>query len=160
MMEETRKKVERFLRDNRMHHEGIDMAECCDVFIEEMQRGLAGQDSSLAMIPTFIEVDREIPLNKPVIVLDAGGTHVRVATVYFNSSSSPVIEHFKKHPMPGLKHEVGKEEFFQTLAGYAAEIANASRNLGFCFSYPTNMLPNKFHFQSEQKLKMYLFQRY
>lgn len=142
-MESRKAKMVDFLLRRGITPERIDMDKYCKLFLEEMKRGLEGKQSSLQMIPTFIEVDREIPLNKPVIVLDAGGTHVRVATVYFDSRSSPVIEHFSKHPMPGLEREVGKEEFFQTLAGYMAEIADASRHVGLCFSYPVEMLPNK-----------------
>lgn len=72
-MIETKDKVGRFLKDNEMHFEDIDMDVCCDIFIEEMQAGLEGRDSSLAMIPTYIKVGKEIPAGKPVIVLEAGG---------------------------------------------------------------------------------------
>lgn len=132
-----------FLLRRDITPDNIDIDKYCGLFLEEMKRGLEGKESTLQMIPTFIEVEREIPLNKPVIVLDVGGTHVRVATVYFDSRSSPVIKHFSKHPMPGLEREIGKEEFFQTLAGYMAEIADASQHVGLCFSYPVEMLPNK-----------------
>lgn len=142
-MDSRKAKMIDFLLKRGIAPERIDMDKYCKLFLEEMKRGLEGKQSSLQMIPTFIEVDRGLPLNQPVIVLDAGGTHVRVATVYFNSGGSPVIEHFSKHPMPGLEREVGKEEFFQTLAGYMVEIADASRHVGLCFSYPVEMLPNK-----------------
>jgi len=142
-MDSRKAKMVDFLLRRGIAPERIDMDKYCQLFLEEMKRGLEGKQSSLQMIPTFIEVDRELPLNQPVIVLDAGGTHVRVATVYFNSGGSPVIEHFSKHPMPGLEREVGKEEFFQTLAGYMVEIGDASRHVGLCFSYPVEMLPNK-----------------
>ena len=45
--------------------------------------------------------------------------------------------------MPGVKKEVGKEEFFETMAGYVIDIADKSSNIGFCFSYPTEISPNK-----------------
>ena len=142
-MREIRNKIERFLRDNRMHHEDIDMDECCDAFIEEMHRGLAGKNSSLAMIPTFIEVGKDIPTGKCVIVLDAGGTNFRVATVRFDTSDKPIIEDFVQKSMPGLNKETGKEDFFRTIVGYMASVVGASDNIGFCFSYPTEILPNK-----------------
>jgi hexokinase len=142
-MDRNKKRMADFLHGQGISPENIDMDRYCRLFLEEMKRGLEGMKSSLKMIPTFIEVDREIPLNKPVMVLDVGGTHVRVASVYFNSKGSPVIEHFSKHPMPGLDKEVGKEEFFKTLAGYVAGFAHVSSKVGFCFSYPTEILPNK-----------------
>lgn len=142
-MDNKKAKIADFLRERGIVLESIDMNEYCNIFLEEMKEGLRGKQSSLQMIPTFIEVGREIPLNERAIVLDAGGTHVRVAIVYFNSNGYPVIKHFSKHPMPGLEHEVGKEEFFQTFIRYIAEIVDASRNVGFCFSYPAEMFPNK-----------------
>ena len=142
-MREIRNKVERFLTDNRMHREDIDMDECCDIFREEMQRGLAGEDSSLAMIPTYIEVGKDIPTGKPVIVLDAGGTNFRVATVCFDKSGKPAIENVIQKPMPGLDRQISKEDFFRTIVDYMANVADVGDRIGFCFSYPTEILPNK-----------------
>jgi len=142
-MGEIRDKVRRFLKDNGMYYEDIDMDACCDVFLEEMQAGLGRQGSSLAMIPTYIEVGKDIPIDKPVIVLDAGGTNFRVATVYFGESGKPVIENFVQKPMPGLDKEVSREEFFGTIVEYMADVVDVSSSVGFCFSYPTEILPSK-----------------
>ena len=142
-MIETKDKVRRFLKDNEMYYEDIDMDACSDIFIQEMQAGLEGRDSSLAMIPTYIEVGRDIPAGKPVIVLDAGGTNFRVATVYFDETGKSVIENFIQKPMPGLNKEAGKKEFFGTIVKYMTDIINISSNVGFCFSYPTEILPSK-----------------
>ena len=142
-MREVKDKVRPFLKDNGAYHEDIDMDKFCDVFTEEMHKGLAGSDSSLAMIPTYIEVGQEIPPDKRVIVLDAGGTNFRVATVHFDRSGKPVIESFVQKPMPGLDSEVGKEEFFATVVEYMAGVVDASDSIGFCFSYPTEILPNR-----------------
>jgi len=142
-MIEIRDRIRRFLKDNGMYHEDIDMDSCCDIFIQEMQAGLAGKDSSLAMIPTYIEVGRDIPVGKPVIVLDAGGTNFRVAKVYFDELGKPVIENFVQKSMPGLDKEAGKEEFFETIVEYMAGVVDVSSSIGFCFSYPTEILPSK-----------------
>lgn len=142
-MKKIEKKVIRFLKDNQMHYEDIDMENCCDIFLEEMQAGLAGRDSSLAMIPTYIEVGKAIPTGRRVIVLDAGGTNFRVAAVHFDESHMPVIENTIQSSMPGLGEEVGREEFFRTIAGYMAHVADTSNSIGFCFSYPTEILPDK-----------------
>jgi hexokinase len=75
--------------------------------------------------------------------MDAGGTNFRVSTVYFNKDKQPIIENFQSHPMPGVEKEVTKEEFFATMAGYVRDIADTSSNIGFCFSYPTEISPNK-----------------
>jgi len=142
-MGEIRDRIRQFLKDNGMYHEDIDMDACCDIFIQEMQGGLGRQDSSLAMIPTYIEVGKDIPAGKPVIVLDAGGTNFRVATVCFDESGKSVIENFVQKPMPGLDKEVGKEEFFATIVEYMTDVVDVSSSIGFCFSYPTEILPSK-----------------
>jgi hexokinase len=159
-MSEVRDEIRRFLKDNGMYHEDIDMDTCCDIFIQEMQTGLAGKKSSLAMIPTYIEVGKDVPVGKPVIVLDAGGTNFRVATVYFGMplriptqdgaagdprqpQAGAVIKNFAQKPMPGLDREVTKEEFFATIVGYMTDVVDVSSNIGFCFSYPTEILPSK-----------------
>ena len=142
-IEKIRKNVSRFLKKNAMAPEDIDIENYCTLFIEEMQKGLAGHNSSLEMIPTYIEVGREVPINQPVIVIDAGGANFRVATVYFNNEKNPVIENFNKYPMPGTKGKLSTQEFFNTMAGYLKDVVEKSSNIGFCFSYAIEMFPNK-----------------
>ena len=141
--EKIRKNVACFLKKNAMAPEDIDIDKYCNLFIEEMQKGLAGQNSSLEMIPTYIEVGREVPINQPVIVIDAGGANFRVATVYFNNEKNPVIENFNKYPMPGTKGKLSTQEFFNMMAGYLKDVVEKSSNIGFCFSYAIEMFPNK-----------------
>lgn len=142
-MKKLQKSVERFLRRHKMDYLDVDMDSNIDAFRLEMQRGLAGHKSSLDMIPTYIEVGTDVPSNKRVIVADAGGTNFRVATVYFDDHKKPVIENLKLYQMPGIKQEVGKEEFFNIIAGYLKDVAAASDRIGFCFSYAVQMQPNK-----------------
>ncbi|MHC4357136.1 MAG: hexokinase, partial [Planctomycetota bacterium] len=129
-MREVRDKVRQFLRDNGAYHEDIDMDGFCDIFRGEMQAGLAGRSSSLAMIPTYIEAGKEIPRDRRVIVLDAGGTNFRVAAVHFDRTGSPVIDNFVQKPMPGLDREVGKDEFFSTIVEYMAGVVDAGESIG------------------------------
>jgi len=142
-MKEVKDKVQKFLKDNGAWSKDIDMDEFCDVFRAEMQAGLAGSNSSLAMTSTYIEAGKEIPKDRRVIVLDAGGTNFRVAAVHFDQSGKPVIENFAQKPMPGLDREVGKEEFFATIVDYMSGVMDAGESIGFCFSYPTEILPNR-----------------
>ena len=156
-MNEIKEKARNFLKKYGMYFEDINMEECLQNFLHEMKTGLSNEKSSLQMIPTFIEVEGEIPLNEKVIVLEAGGTNFRAASVYFNDSKRPVIENFKKFPMPGVEKEVGKKEFFDKTIEYMTDVMNLSKNVGFCFSYPTEMLPTKdgklVHFSKEVKAK-------
>ena len=53
-------------------------------FGRQMDAGLAGSPKSLAMLPAWLGVDREVPTESPVVVLDAGGTNLRVAVIWFD----------------------------------------------------------------------------
>ena len=66
-----------------------------------------------------------------------------MAVVTFDSDKTPVIEDFKRYPMPGTNGEISKEEFFNTIADYLEPVIHRSNKIGFCFSYPTEILPNK-----------------
>ncbi len=142
-MNRDKKEVVEFLTSTGMEYSNIDIDANVRIFLAEMEKGLRGVHSSLEMLPTYIEVDKPIPINERVIVLDAGGTNFRVASFYFNTEKKPVIEKYKKYSMPGMKREVSKEEFFNIIAQYIEEVIGDSKRIGFCFSYPTHMLPNK-----------------
>ncbi|MHC4643787.1 MAG: hexokinase family protein, partial [Planctomycetota bacterium] len=142
-MEQVKAKVTDFLNKNEMNPANIDMEKMCQIFLKEMEKGLAAETSSLAMLPTYIEIERQIPLNMPVIVMDAGGTNFRVATVSFDQDGSSKIENFKLFSMPGVKQQVSKNEFFNTMVGYLEEVVDKSEDIGFCFSYPIEIFPNK-----------------
>ena len=141
-MTEIREKVRQFLKRNRMDHASIDIRKECEVFLQDMQNGLNGVKDCLDMLPTYIPMTEDIPSDERVIVMDAGGTNFRVAVVYFDENKKPVIEDFTNHPMPGAGEEVGQDEFFRTVAEYLRPVIHKSNKIGFCFSYPTDILPN------------------
>ena len=143
IVKEIKNKVQDFLKQNGMDPAAISIDQVCQVFLDEMDKGLAGQQSSLAMLPTYIETEAEIPTDKSVIVMDAGGTNFRVATVCLGGDGKATISHYKLFDMPGLKEQVSKEEFFNSMAGYLEHVVDKSRNVGFCFSYPIEMFPSK-----------------
>src|SRR5690554_6094798 len=71
----------------------LDMEECCHLFMEEMERGLATKEgSSLAMIPTYTKADNLITPGEKVIVLDAGGTNFRTCLISFDQNMEVKIE--------------------------------------------------------------------
>jgi len=154
-MTDAKQHAAEFLREKNMWYGDIDMGQYCDVFLGEMDKGLAGKDSSLKMIPTYIETGKDIGKNKTVIVMDAGGTNFRAATVYFDKHGEPVIKDAIKKTMPGVKEPVSNENFFDIMAGFINDIAEKSDVIGFCFSYPCDMQPNKdgrlIHFSKEIK---------
>lgn len=64
-----------------MFYSDIDIHKYILIFLDEMANGLEGSNSSLKMLPTFIEFKNKIPINEPIIVIDAGGTNLRSAIV-------------------------------------------------------------------------------
>ncbi|QCX33710.1 hexokinase [Caloramator sp. E03] len=142
-MDSLKNTVINFLKKYDMYYEDIHFNENRDVFLKEMEDGLCGNESSLKMIPTYISVEGEIPVNEPVIVMDAGGTNFRVAVVSFNEKLEPTISDYNVYPMPGSDKEISKEEFYDTVVDYIEPVINKSKKIGFCFSYPTEVLPNK-----------------
>jgi hexokinase len=132
-----------FLCAHHMDCGQLEMEPLCDAFAKEMDRGLAGAGGSLLMIPTYLEAHSEIPRGRPIIAVDAGGTHFRVGLVSFDAQGKPEIEHFKNFPMPGLVEEVDSRTFFATIAGYLSDLAGLSDHIGLCFSYPTEIQPNR-----------------
>ena len=135
--------VSNFLNKYGMNYEAINIHKYVDIFLKEMQNGLSGAKSSLKMLPTFIQFRNKFSLNKPVIVIDAGGTNFRSAVISFKDRNIPVVENFKQSIMPGLKEEASKEEFFKIIVDDIKDILDASENIGFVFSYPLEIFPNK-----------------
>ena len=70
-------------------------------FNGQMDAGLAGKAKSLAMIPAYISLGKPVPVNTPVVVMDAGGTNLRTAAVSFDEKGRARMEDFNKYPMPG-----------------------------------------------------------
>ena len=111
-------------------------------FREEMARGLAGESSSLRMIPTYLSAEALPRRGEPVIVLDAGGTNLRVALMEFDSDGRPRESWFQTVPMLGTRGKLTAEEFYDALAKLVAPVAERSRHIGFCFSFPCEILPD------------------
>ena len=142
-VKKIRQNVIRFLKKYQMDYLDVDLDKNVKAFLKEMEKGLSGKKSTLEMIPTYIDTDKEIPINKSVLAIDAGGTNFRVAAVHFNEEKKPVIENLKSYPMPGVKEEVSKDRFFEMMAGYIKDVVGSHQGIGFCFSYPTEVFPNR-----------------
>ena len=142
-MEKINLSVTNFLLRHDMYFDENKIAEYAGYFIDDMRRGLEGKESSLKMIPTYINAEDKIPVNEEVIVLDAGGTNFRNAIVYFNEKNEAIIKNFNQFSMPGVSVEIDKDDFFEDFVKKSNDILNKSGKIGFCFSYPTDILPNK-----------------
>jgi hexokinase len=132
------------------------MMDYIEDFESEMLRGLEGKDSSLLMLPTYISQE-QLKFHEHesdskgvstagkaghVAVIDAGGTNLRIALVELGKGS-PRIKYYEKYPIPGFREAVSKDEFFSKLSAYLAPIIWESDKIGFCFSNPAEVLPNR-----------------
>lgn len=145
-----------FLSRHHFVFESDGFEAICGDFVEEMEKGLHRPEGSLKMIPTYIRVDTDIDFTQNVVVMDAGGTNFRVSLVHFDADRKPVIDYLRKYPMPGSEGVIGREEFYRKIVEYLSPVIHKSNKIGFCFSYPTEILPNKdgklIHFNKEVKI--------
>lgn len=117
----------------------IDRQGLVAAFLSEMDKGLAGAESSLRMIPAYVGVDTKIPQGSKAAVLDAGGTNFRSAVV----GIPPVIEDKVNQPMPGTKGPVDEDGFYNAFADELKRVKDKATvsKFGFCFSYNCDATP-------------------
>ncbi len=137
-----RRTVEDFLNRHSLNPDNIDMDWLCSAFLGEMEAGLEGRDSTLAMIPSFCSPEANPRPGESVIVIDAGGTNFRTCLVTFGPDLEPTISDFKKSSMPGVDREVSAKEFFSIIADETERLIDRSDRIGFCFSYAAQILPD------------------
>ena len=114
-----------------------------ETFRDEIRRGLEGNEaSSLKALPSYIDPSRGVDSSENVIVMDAGGTNLRVALVSF-TEGRPETVYFENHPMPGITGAHSPDEFFGELASRLAPLAGKAAKIGICFSFPAEILPNR-----------------
>ncbi len=142
---ESQESVDSYLRERGVLPETLDRKSLLETFLQEMQRGLQGETSSLPMIPTHLSPPTEpLERNRPVLVLDAGGTNLRSAIFTLDSQGYPHFEKIKEEKMPGMEREVSKANFFDTIADHCDESSlSEGMDIAFCFSYPTQSTPQR-----------------
>ncbi len=133
--------IHAWLKERMVTAAAYDADRLLSGFLDEMQKGLDGEASSLAMIPAYVDTEGEVPVNKPVAVIDAGGTNLRICTVQFNDQGGVELAGFSKQPMPGRDHEVTAAEFYTVLADALEPMKDRFDHIGFCFSYPAAITP-------------------
>ena len=133
-----------FARSYGFHFDICDPETLVRDVLLDMEMGLKGKKSLLPMIPSYLSPVSQVPLGKTVIALDAGGTNFRAARVHFKEAGKPEAEGTRKAPMPGTRGRVSAAEFFDQVADLAEPLIKESDKaiggIGFCFSYPMEML--------------------
>ncbi|MGI5888027.1 MAG: hexokinase [Oscillospiraceae bacterium] len=143
-IDSLRSKILNYLRSLGMDSSSIDFESNVQNIRRQMKDGLSGSPESLLMIPTYIPVDGTVKNGQKVLVIDAGGSNLRTAAVTFNDFGKALISDFEKHPMIGKEgYSVTADEFFDRLAGYIAPYCSQTDRIGFCFSFPSEIYPNR-----------------
>ena len=121
-----------------------DMEKISSDFINEMNEGLAGRESSLKMLPSFIGK----PTGKEkgsVVAIDFGGTNVRILQADLDGAGNINVNSKSKFPLvdPSGKYnytskESTGEQLFDYIAEHVGEIAikGVRNSLGHTFSFP------------------------
>ena len=136
---------EDFLEANGFVSKQLDRSALVATFLKEMEAGLKGEPSSLAMIPTYVSPSGDLKRDTPVAVLDAGGTNLRAGTVSFPTGATEAkIEHLEKGSMPGTAAYVAPDDFYGTFAAHLERTKPfaADSAVGFCFSYACEAAPD------------------
>lgn len=133
-------KVKEFLDRHCLSPDSVSPESCAEQMLTHMKAGLSGNPIDMPMIPTYLKGISEIPLNKPVMVIDAGGTNYRCALAEFDESGC-VISNIFKAKMPGTGSPVTWEKFIGFVADSLVPIAPQSETVGFCFSYDADITP-------------------
>lgn len=134
--------IDSWLKDQMVSAAAYDADGLIDHFLDEMEKGLNGEASSLAMIPAYVGTEGEVPFDRPVAVIDAGGTNLRICIARFNPAGAMELSNFSKQPMPGRDREISAAEFYAVLADALEPLKGEFDSIGFCFSYPANILPD------------------
>ena len=131
--------ISEFARYYGFHYDRIDPISLKEDVVIEMERGLAGQSSSLLMIPTYISPAAKVTPGKTVIALDAGGTNLRAALVKFDEKGKAMAGEIQRAPMPGTTGRMSADAFFDKIAEVCVPLIEKSSEpiagIGFCFSY-------------------------
>ncbi len=111
-------------------------------FHAEMEKGLCGQESSLKMIPSFVDKPKGNEKGE-FLALDLGGTRLRVLAVKLDGKGNATVSAAKRFIIP--KHVMGGAgvALFDFIAVGIDEFfienqydRNKSHNLAFTFSFP------------------------
>lgn len=120
----------------------VDWQAAQRIYLREMQKGLVQRSGSLAMLPSYLHVPDRLPTDVPVLVIDAGGTNLRLARAVFGREGQAVCQDMLHMPMPGSRDVLDADAFFDELARQCAPLLPGVRQIGFCFSFIMRILPN------------------
>lgn len=126
-----------FLNRHGNGADNINAEQVVSAFIAEMRAGLAGGQSSVAMLPTYL-AGGALPHDGKYIVIDAGGTNFRSGIGVITENGVDVTGE-KTVPMPATYGRMTADEFYSAIAHNVKRLLHKARDIGFCFSFPVRM---------------------
>lgn len=111
-------------------------------FIGEMEKGVAREESSLPMIPTYVYCNEQLPMDKYAVAVDVGGTNFRTALIKFTEEGAK-IEQFNSYPTPGTRGKVSWQEFIGFIADCIRPMMEYTDRIAICISFPTSITPER-----------------
>ena len=136
-------KIDEFLNKYKLNIDEERFSNECYKFVYEMKLGLKEQDRGLPMVHTYISDEGILPAGEKIVVVDAGGTNLRVAVVSFDEKRKPIIANYNRYSMPGIESEITADELFTEIANYIVPYLHECKNIGICFSYMSESTPDK-----------------
>jgi hexokinase len=134
--------IKAWLKKQMVSAEAYDTGELLHNFMLEMEKGLDGEASSLAMIPAYVGTHGKVESGRRVAVIDAGGTNLRICMAEFSDGGKIELSGFSKQAMPGRDEEISAARFYAVLADALEPIKDGFDCIGFCFSYPATIMPD------------------
>ncbi len=134
--------IQEFLKTRGLSPDNYNFEADIDRFHAAMEEGLSKENADVDMLPTFVGVPDEIKPDCKVLVIDLGGTNLRVGWVAFDEERKAEILGVKKQKVPGTSCSVKKEAVFDLIAELSAEWVSECEFVGFCFSFPFEILDN------------------
>ena len=113
-----------------------------DTLTERIRAGLAGPDQEVLALPAYLRPPSP-ELAGQALVVDAGGTNMRAAWLKLGEQVEIAAGPLAGTLPDGREREVDREEFFASQAALVQRLgAPSGLPLGYCFSYPAEVLPS------------------
>jgi len=149
-------RVDSFLRKYVQHADDIDIDASLQLLAKDIQAGLNREQSSIYMIPSFLTTDVKVKAGVRNILIDAGGTNLRICTGSVDSNGKVTLDDYYKTHMPGIRKEITADEFYRQVAKSISPLADKGKDIGFCYSYGAVMMPtlDGISYQSAKEVKV------
>ncbi|MFH1531791.1 MAG: hypothetical protein ABIK09_13785 [Pseudomonadota bacterium] len=119
------------------------LTEVADLLAARVEEGLAAEGRELRCLPAWLARPRG-GLSGEALALDAGGTNMRAARLRLAPGAATFLAGPAGGPLPtGRDGPIDAAAFFDPQAALLREIASGDLPLGYCFSYPAVVGPDR-----------------